>query len=85
MANGSGWAKPILIGVAIFVLGAVIVGSGTATIANTVARSGMEVQVSTLKDTVDEQKTNVAKIPVMAEQISDIIGDVGKILEKLDK
>ena len=83
--NGNGWVKPVLIGVAIFVLGAVIVGSGTTTIANTVARAGMEVQVNELKADVDEQKANVAKIPVMDERIKDIKEDVGKILNVLEK
>ena len=85
MANGSGWAKPILIGVAIFVLGAVIVGSGTATIANTVAQGRTEVTVSTLKEDVDENSKKTDGIDVMATQISSIQSDVKEILDKMDK
>ena len=85
MANGNGWVKPILIGVAIFVLGAVIVGSGTATIANTVAQGRTEVTVSTLKEDVDENSKKTDGIDVMATQISGIQSDVREILDKMDK
>jgi uncharacterized membrane-anchored protein YhcB (DUF1043 family) len=83
--TGNGWVKPVIVGVAIFVLGVVIVGSTTSTIANTVGRNVLQVEVKTLKEDVDEQKANVAKIPVMASQITDIKADVRLILEKLNK
>lgn len=84
MVNGNGWIK-YLIGVAILVTGAVIIGSGTTTIANTVGQKVLEVQVSTNTGEIKEQKDAVSKIPVMAVQISEIKEDVGKILDKLDK
>ena len=83
--NGNGWVKPILIGVAIFVLGAVIVGSGTLTLANTVARAGTEVEISSLKEDVDENTKRTDGIDVMASQINDISEDVGKIREFLEQ
>ncbi len=83
--TNNGWVKPVLIGVAIFVLGAVIVSSGSATFSNTVARRGTEVTVSALKVEVAENSKAVQGIDVMASQITDIKGDVRKILDKLDK
>ncbi len=85
MANGNGWVKPVLVGVAVFVLGAAIVGSTSNTIANSIGRRGLEVEVHAIKEDVDEQKAAVRSIPVMASQIEDIKEDVGKILEELRK
>ena len=85
MANGNGWVKPILIGVAIMVVGAAIVGSTSNTINNSINQRGLEVKLDGVKENVNEQREAVKRIPVMAEQINDIKGDVGKILEKLDK
>ena len=85
MANGNGWVRPVLIGVAIFVLGSVIIGSGTTTIANTVARRGIEVQLDTNTKEIVKQEAAVAKIPVMAEQIKDVKEDVTEVLRILRK
>ena len=85
MANGNGWVRPVLIGVAIFVLGSVIVGSTSTTIANTVARRGIEVQLSTNTKEIVKQEAAVAKIPVMAEQIKDVKKDVTEVLRILRK
>ena len=85
MANGNGWVKPILIGVAIMVVGAAIVGSTSNTINNSINQRGLEVKLDGVKENLNEQKEAVKRIPVMAEQIKDIKDDVGKILEKLDK
>ena len=85
MANGNGWVRPVLIGVAIFVLGSVIIGSGTTTIANTVARRGIEVQLNTNTKEIVKQEAAVAKIPVMAEQIKDVKEDVTEVLRILRK
>ena len=59
MANGNGWVKPVLIGVAIFVLGAAIVGSGRNTIANTVDNAKQQVQVDTLKEGLVDIKQQI--------------------------
>ncbi len=83
--SGNGLVKTLVIGVAVLVLAAVIIGSGTSTIANTIGRNVLEVEINTVKQRVDEQATNVAKIPVMDERIKDIKEDVGKILEALNK
>ncbi len=83
--TGNGWVKPVIVGIAIFVLGAVIIGSGTSTIANTVGRNVLQVELQAVKERVDEQRASVAKIPVMDERIKDIKEDVGKILEALNK
>jgi Tfp pilus assembly protein PilO len=80
MANGNGYVRPILIGVAILVIGAAVIGSATTT----VNQRELVVTVATLKEDVDEQKVNVAKIPVMNERIKDIKEDVGKILRKME-
>ena len=83
--SGNGLVKTLVSGVAVLVLAAVIIGSGTSTIANTIGRNVLEVEINTVKQRVDEQATNVAKIPVMDERIKDIKEDVGKILEALNK
>jgi hypothetical protein len=83
--NGSGWVRPVGIGVAIIVLGAAILGSASNTILNSVNQRGTEVAVANLKEDVDENTVKTEGIDVMAEQISDIKEDVGKILEKLNK
>ena len=85
MANGNGWLRPILIGIAIMVVGAAIVGSTSNSFNNSINQRGLEVKVEDLKEDVDEQKEAVKRIPVMAEQIKDIKNDVGKILDKLNK
>ncbi|KKN92445.1 hypothetical protein LCGC14_0209360 [marine sediment metagenome] len=85
MVNGNGWVKPVLIGVAVLVLASAVIGSTTNTIANSIGRRGLEVEVSAIKEDVDEQKEAVRSIPVMASQIKDIKADVGKILEELRK
>ncbi len=79
--SGSGWTRTILIGVAIVVISAAVIGSATTT----VNQRGLVVTVATLKEDVDEQKANVAKIPVMDERIKDIKDDVGLILRKMEK
>ncbi len=83
--NGNGYFKSILIGVAILVLGAAIVGSASNTISNSLNQRGLQVEVVILKEDIAEQKANVAKIPVMDERIKDIKEDVGKILKALEK
>ncbi len=85
MANGNGWVKPVLIGVAVLVLASAVIGSTTNTIANSIGRRGLEVEVQAIKEDIDEQNDAVKKIPVMASQIKDIKADVGKILEELRK
>ena len=83
--NGNGWLKPILIGVAILVLGAVIIGSTSSTYSNSMAIGIQSVQLAEVKDDVDEQKANVAKIPVMDERIKDIKDDVKKVLDWIER
>ena len=83
--NGSGWIKPIVIGISVFVLGAVIVGAGGGTIKNTIVNSAQQVQVDILKDQVNEQRHSIAKIPVMDERIKGIQEDVRDILDALKK
>jgi hypothetical protein len=83
--NGNGYLKPIVVGVAIFVLGAVIVSAGGGSINNTIVNSQQQVQVDNLEADMAEQKASVAKIPVMDERIKDIKEDVGKILQALEK
>lgn len=85
MANGNGWLRPILIGIAIMVVGAAIVGSTSNSFNNSINQRGLEVKLDGVKENLNEQKEAVKRIPVMAEQIKDIKDDVGKILEKLDK
>jgi hypothetical protein len=77
--NGTGWVKPVLIGVAIVVLSAAILGSGAAT----VNLHAMEVTIEDIKEDVDENTERTEGIDVMASQINDIKEDVGKILEAL--
>ena len=79
------WTRPLLIGLAVLVLGAAVVGSTSNTIANTVGIGRLEVKVETIKEDVDENSEVVQGIDVMAEQINDIKEDVGKILEALKK
>ncbi len=83
--NGNGLLKPILVGVAILVLAAVIIGSTSTTVANSIDQRGMQVELKAVKERVDAQSASVAKIPVMDERIKDIKEDVGKILEALNK
>lgn len=83
--NGNGYTKPIVIGVSIFILGAVVVGAGGGTIKNTIVNSSQQIEVDNLKQDMAEQKADIAKIPVMDERIKDIKEDVGKILEMLNK
>jgi hypothetical protein len=83
--NGNGYMKPVVIGVAVFVLGAVIVGAGGTSVKNTVVNHEQQVQIDTTKEDMAEQKAAVAKIPVMDERIKDIKEDVAKILEALKK
>jgi hypothetical protein len=83
--NGNGWVRPIVVGISVLVLGAVIVGAGGGTIKNTIINTAQQVQVDALKEHVAEQRAAVAKIPVMDERIKGIQEDVGKILRKLEK
>ena len=83
--NGNGYTKAIVVGVAILVLGAVVVGAGGGTIKNTIVNSAQQIEVDNLKSDMAEQKADIAKIPVMDERIKDIKEDVGKILEMLNK
>ena len=83
--NGNGYTKPIVIGLSILVLGAVVVGAGGGTIKNTIVNSSQQIEVDNLKQDMAEQKADIAKIPVMDERIKDIKEDVGKILEMLNK
>jgi hypothetical protein len=83
--NGNGWLKPVIIGVAVLVLGAAIVGSASNTFSNSVTQRGLEVSLESVRKHVDEQRLAVAKIPVMDERIKDIKEDVKKILEALDR
>jgi len=81
----NGWGKQILVGVAILVLGAVIIGSGGATISNTVAQAGTQITVDQLKTDVAENSAITSGIDVMQKQVDTIEKNVGKILEKMDK
>ncbi len=81
--NGNGWLKTILVGVATLVLGAAIIGSASNTINNSLNQRGFEVSLNAVKEDVYDQKSAVAKIPVMDERIKDIKDDVKKILEAL--
>ena len=83
--NGSGWLKPIVIGLSVLVLGAVVVGAGGGTIKNTITNHEQQVQVDALKERVDEQRQSIAKIPVMDERIKGIQEDVRDILDALKK
>jgi len=83
--NGNGWIKPIFVGVAVLVLATAIIGSASNTINNSINQRGLQVAVAEVKEDVDEQKANVAKIPVMDERIKDIKEDVGKILDALER
>ncbi len=83
--NGNGYTKAIVVGVSIFILGAVVVGAGGGTIKNTIVNSAQQIEVDNLKQNMAEQKADIAKIPVMDERIKDIKEDVGKILEMLNK
>jgi hypothetical protein len=83
--NGSGWVRPVGIGVAILVLATAIIGSASNTILNSVNQRGTEVSVAAIKEDVAENTAKTEGIDVMASQISDIKKDVGKILEKLNK
>ena len=83
--NGNGYTKAIVIGVAIFVLGTVVVGSGGGTIKNTIVNSAQQIEVDNIKQDMAEQKADIAKIPVMDERIKDIKEDVGKILEIINR
>jgi formiminotetrahydrofolate cyclodeaminase len=77
--NGTGWVKPILVGVGIIVLSAAILGSA----ATTVNLSNVQVTIESIKEDVDENTERTQGIDVMASQINDIKEDVGKILEAL--
>jgi peptidoglycan hydrolase CwlO-like protein len=81
----NGYGKQILVGVAVLVLAAVIIGSGGTTISNTLAQAATEVTVDQLKEDVAENSAITSGIDVMAEQISDIKDDVKKVLDKMDK
>lgn len=83
--NGNGWIKPIVIGISVFVLGAVVVGAGGGMIRNTNVNTSQQVQVDALKERVDEQRQSIAKIPVMDERIKGIQEDVRDILDALKK
>jgi ABC-type lipoprotein release transport system permease subunit len=83
--NGNGYMKAIVVGVAVLVLGAVVVGAGGGTIKNTIINTAQQVEINQHKEDMAEQKADIAKIPVMDERIKDIKEDVGKILEKLNK
>ncbi len=83
--KGSGMTKLIVVGVAIVVLGAVVVGAGAGSINNTIVNNTQQIEVNALKADMAEQKVNVAKIPVMDERIKDIKDDVAKILRKMEK
>ena len=83
--NGNGWIKPIVIGISVFVLGAVVVGAGGGTIKNTITNHEQQVELAGIKERVDEQRAAVAKIPVMDERIKGIQEDVGKILDELGR
>ncbi len=83
--NENGWLKPILVGVAILVLGAAVVGSAKNTFSNSLAIGKQEVKVGVLEAGVAEQRAAVSKIPVMDERIKVIQRDVRKILDKMDK
>jgi hypothetical protein len=81
----TGYTKAIVVGVAILVLGGVVLGAGGGTIKNTIVNSAQQIEVDNLKQDMLEQKVNVAKIPVMDERIKDIKEDVGKILNALEQ
>jgi hypothetical protein len=81
--NGNGYAKAIIVGVSILVLGAVVVGAGAGSINNTIVNNTQQIEVDNLKQNMLEQKASVAKIPVMDERIKDIKDDVRKILQAL--
>jgi hypothetical protein len=83
--SGNGMTKLIVVGVAIVVLGGVVLGAGGGTIKNTIVNTAQQIEVDNLKDDMQEQKASVAKIPVMDERIKDIKDDVAKILDKLNK
>jgi hypothetical protein len=83
--SGNGMTKLIVVGVAIVVLGGVVLGAGGGTIKNTIVNTAQQIEVDNLKADMQEQKASVAKIPVMDERIKDIKDDVRKILEKLNK
>jgi hypothetical protein len=83
--NGSGWVKPVGIGVAVIVLATAILGSASNTILNSVNQRGTEVAVANLKEDVDENTEKTQGIDVMASQINDIKEDVGKIREFLEQ
>jgi hypothetical protein len=81
--SGNGYAKAIIVGVSILVLGAVVVGAGAGSITNTIVNNTQQVEITGLQQDMLEQKASVAKIPVMDERIKDIKDDVGKILQAL--
>ena len=83
--NGNGWVRQVGIGVAVIVLATAILGSASNTILNSVNQRGTEVAVAHLKEDVEENTAKTEGIDVMAEQISDIKADVGKILEAINK
>ena len=83
--NGNGWIKSIFVGVAVLVLATAIIGSASNTISNSINQRGLEVTVAEVKEDIDEQKANVAKIPVMDERIKGIQEDVRDILDALKK
>jgi hypothetical protein len=83
--SGNGMTKLIVVGVAIVVLGGVVLGAGGGTIKNTIVNTAQQIEVDNLKADMQEQKASVAKIPVMDERIKDIKDDVAKILDKLNK
>jgi hypothetical protein len=83
--NGNGYAKAIVVGVSILVLGAAVLGAGSGTIRNTITNTAQQVEIDQHKDDMAEQKADIAKIPVMDERIKDIKDDVRKILEMLAK
>ncbi len=83
--KGNGMRNAIIVGVAILVLSTIVIGAGGASVNNTMVNNTQQVEISTLKADMLEQRVNVAKIPVMDERIKDIKDDVGLILRKMEK
>lgn len=81
----NGYWKQILVGVAILVLGAVIIGAGSQTIANSMILTSQGVKVENLELDVADNSKKTEGIDVMQKQVDIIEKNVGKILDKMDK
>jgi hypothetical protein len=81
----NGYGKQIFIGVAIIVLGAVIIGAGSLTIANSMDLNTQTVKVEALEGHVADNTKKTDSIDVMQKQVDIIEKNVGKILDKLNR